>query len=301
MNKRAISADVFSWIPKLLLLSAALLVLMGLVHLYVVTRIDTTDAETFVFINRVTFSPHGISFYDEDIGKSYPGIIDFDKFNGEVLKKSIDLPTNRIIAARLSLNELDGKNLKDAYFNKEWYYNWLPKKHLSGPGAVTSTQKTSYVLLRSYEPKIECIDISSLSIDGCTSLKAISGDGMDLKKASKDAGVSIDFGFLTPAIDTERIAFSLGSDLQLRIANLGANPIDIQMPSSQSYKDHDLEATPISTKETKHFFIPKCSYIEVKLDAEQTDKAKNCYLPAGLFEEVFNPTILEFNILTLNT
>ena len=95
-----------------MLLVAGILVLLTLIHMYVITQIDTKEAEAAILINRILFSPNGISYFDEEISRTYPGIIDLEKFDDSILEQSINLPENRIVAARLILLDLNKEEIK---------------------------------------------------------------------------------------------------------------------------------------------------------------------------------------------
>lgn len=148
MRKAQVSGDVLAWIPKIILLVAVILVVLFLVRLYIVTKIDIKDAEAIVLVNRIMFSPHGFSYYDEKINRVYPGVIDLEKFNDSILEKIAYLPENLLISAKLTLTDMDKNPIKTIYYNKPWYDNWLPMAGISGPGGKTKITKTYYVLLK---------------------------------------------------------------------------------------------------------------------------------------------------------
>lgn len=147
-DKAQISGDVLSWIPKIILLVAVILVILGLVHMYVVTKIDTKDAEAAVLINRILFSPNGISYHDEELDRAYPGIIDLKRFNDYVINKSIALPENRIIAAKLTLSYINGTEIRTAFFDEDLYTKWSPMTRVRGPGGKTKIVKVISVLVK---------------------------------------------------------------------------------------------------------------------------------------------------------
>lgn len=300
-NKAQISSDVFSWVPKLLLLVAVILVLLFLVRMYVVTNIDTKDAEAAVLINRILYSPNGIAYYDEELERAYPGIIDLDKFNDSVLERAITLPENRIIAAKLILSDLNKENPKEIFFNKKWYDNLAPRQHLSGPGGATITTKESYVLVK-LEDCIDSKEITDAKIDGCDKISMIEGDGISLKEEAKTKGEFIEWSLLKNAIENKKILFVLTPDLDMYLLNLGKDGIDIQIPANQKFKAVKNKAPSITISESAHYYIPKCSYIATKLKkaSAPTEKADVCYI-VPFTSIIFEPRMLKFEVIVPNT
>ena len=167
-NKRSlISGEVIMFIPQIIFLIAVLFAFVILVKSLVVTAIDVRPVDASILVERMLFSRNGISYYDEGIGRLYPGIIDLGKFkeisgqtdrsytleedarsdlDEEVISYGSD---SFLIAANLTLT-LEGGERISAYYNKKWFDRWKPRTIISlcGPGAVRQFIKTRNVLVK---------------------------------------------------------------------------------------------------------------------------------------------------------
>lgn len=160
-NKRGdtISDHLVLWIPKFVYLAIALLTVIFLIRLLIVTHIDTSEAEARIFANRIFYSPNVISYFDSDIGRSYPGIIDFSKFKklqesdlNEMDTKTITYGgKNGIMAAKLTLKDIETNLEEVVFYNKENYDFWEPRALntvIGGSGSVKSIEEQRYVLVK---------------------------------------------------------------------------------------------------------------------------------------------------------
>ena len=68
------------WVPRILFLVVVMFTVMILIRSYVATTIDTSELEANIFISRILYSPNSISYFDSDIGRTYQGVIDINKF-----------------------------------------------------------------------------------------------------------------------------------------------------------------------------------------------------------------------------
>ena len=158
-KKGQISEHLILWIPKFIYLIIAFLSVMFLLRLLVVNNIDTSEAEARVLINRIFYSPNAVSYYDADIKRAYPGIIDFEKYrklqNTDV--NEIDTKTmtygqdNKLIAAKLTLQNIETNTQETVFYNKENYEFWEPRilsTVAGGSGSVNSVAEQKYVLIK---------------------------------------------------------------------------------------------------------------------------------------------------------
>lgn len=158
-NKRSvISGEMVMMIPQLIFLIAVLFAFVFLVKILIVTEVDIRRADAIILVDRILFSRNGISYYDEGIGRLYPGIINLDRFmdismeNPNVLDDSVISygSDNPLIAAKLNLTQ-EGKEDIIAFYNKKWYDRWEPKVLLSvtgGSASIESFDKTRNVLIK---------------------------------------------------------------------------------------------------------------------------------------------------------
>jgi len=140
LNKKALySEDAVLMILNLLLLIIVAVVLVFLINMFTVNELNVQGLEADVLKSRILYSKNCISFYDSDIDRSYPGIIDIKKFNEDTLNNCIYFKDeNRNIAAKLILADSKNQEIKTIYYNEVWYENWLPLISIPGPGGSKS-------------------------------------------------------------------------------------------------------------------------------------------------------------------
>lgn len=135
-----------------------IIVLISIVFLvkgYINTKIDIKEIEAELFYQELLFTNNGIIYKDEITGRSYPGIIDIQRFNKDILDNSISYgKENHILAANITLNY--NKDTKYFIYNEEWHKRWLPraKSRLPGSGGANIILKQSYVLVKENEKLI---------------------------------------------------------------------------------------------------------------------------------------------------
>ena len=156
---RTISGHVILWIPKFIFLIIAFLSVIFLIRLLVLVNVDATEAEARVMANRIYYSPNAISFYDSQLGRAYPGIIDFEKFKKLQTPGANELDSrvltygesNSLIAAKLELKNLETNSDEMVFYNKENYDFWEPRilsTVTGGSGSVKSYEEQRFVLLK---------------------------------------------------------------------------------------------------------------------------------------------------------
>jgi len=160
-NKRGdtISDHIVLWIPKFIYLIIAFLSVIFLLRLLILNNIDISDAEARVLTNRIFYSPNAISYFDADIERGYPGIIDFEKYskleNIDINELDTKIITygqdNKITAAKLMLKNIETGAEDAVFYNKESYNFWEPRilsTVTGGSGSVKSVVEQRYVLIR---------------------------------------------------------------------------------------------------------------------------------------------------------
>lgn len=157
-KSRTISDHLILWIPKFIFITIAFLSVVFLVRLLVYNNLDTSPTEARVLTNRIFYSPNAISYLDDQLGRSYPGIIDLEKFtklqvspNGLDTKILAYTNDNGVIAAKLTLKLIDSNAGYDVFYNKENYEFWEPRilsTVTGGSGSVKSVVEQRYVLVK---------------------------------------------------------------------------------------------------------------------------------------------------------
>ncbi|MAG91445.1 hypothetical protein CMO83_02115 [Candidatus Woesearchaeota archaeon] len=162
-NKKArtVMGHVILWIPKFIYLIIAFLSVIFLLGMLIVNNIDASKAEAKILMNRIFYSPNAISYLDSDIGRSYPGIIDFEKFqNLDTEPNFLDSQiitygeNNGLIAAKLTLENMDTSEESIIFYNKNNYEFWEPRilpTVEGGSGSVRDFTEERYVLIKNLE------------------------------------------------------------------------------------------------------------------------------------------------------
>ena len=152
LKKAMISFNMLMFIPRIIFLVAVIFSILLLVRTYIVISVDTFDAESELIYHRFLYSVNGISYYDKDINRLHPGIIDPERFNSTILNKSIDFGEETHIGAMLVLKEIIGdetKIKKTVYYNEALYYEKIKLARAGltkGPGGARAIKKENPVL-----------------------------------------------------------------------------------------------------------------------------------------------------------
>ena len=158
MDKRGIFAvHMLAWIMRILFLVVVMLAVVSLVRIYIITSVDSFDAESTLLIERLLYSPELITYTDHTIDRSYPMIIDLERFTSDdieqQLMEAMDYgDKNQHIAAEIKLKDLENGRTYTKYYNKIGYENWhvLTRLKLAniGAGSARAMNATAYVLIR---------------------------------------------------------------------------------------------------------------------------------------------------------
>lgn len=162
-NKRGagtISEHMALWIPKFVYLAIVFVSVLFLLRMLIINNIDTSEAEARITINRIIYSPNVISYIEPDTKRSYPGIIDMDKYR--VLQytdvNTMDTNTitygqeNNVVAVKMSLKNIETGEESDVYYNKDKYLYWEPRilsTVTGGSGSVSHFFEQRYVQIMS--------------------------------------------------------------------------------------------------------------------------------------------------------
>ncbi|MBT7391524.1 hypothetical protein HN827_01740 [archaeon] len=123
-NKKA-TAPVYG-IRYILLIVIFFIVIGGIKNLmdqYMTVDLKTHGVENLIVIKRMIYSPELLTFQDPITKRTYPGIIDINKFNVDQLEKKIYNKNNRV-AATIDLINLETDELKTIYINEKKAKTW---------------------------------------------------------------------------------------------------------------------------------------------------------------------------------
>ena len=125
-------------------------VLRAQINMLNTTELEYHSTEAFLVKYALLHSKTGISYYDADIDRVYPKLIDnrlFDEME-DMLMKSFDYKENKI-AVKFNFYK-EGNLLKELYLNKKCYDSWdiLVITGAKGPGAASKfkfKEKVKYI------------------------------------------------------------------------------------------------------------------------------------------------------------
>jgi len=150
-NKKAqLSYYVSMLIVKMILLAMVITFICLVIFILVAGDIGTENIRAEIFLERALSSPACFAYFDEELGKSFPNIINYSKFDRDVLIDCMDYGDNGVfISAEFVLYKIGTeKEIKTVYFNKDSFDTWLPfafdKKYLNFNGQ-------RYVIIRDEE------------------------------------------------------------------------------------------------------------------------------------------------------
>ncbi len=157
-KKRAgVSDEVVFLIPKIIFLTAVLFAVVLLVKIFIVTATDVRETESTILLNRLIYAKDGLSYFDSQLNRVYPGIIDLNRFE-ELSKNNPNIldtqsisygAQNQIIAAKIILRR-EGKDNIISYYNKDKFDKWEPRALATvtgGSGSVKLSYYQKYILV----------------------------------------------------------------------------------------------------------------------------------------------------------
>ncbi|MBN1386364.1 hypothetical protein JW968_05325 [Candidatus Woesearchaeota archaeon] len=140
--------DMWLQVFRLIFTIFAVISVMVIIGFFVIKNINTQAAESDILVNRMLYSKTGISLYDGSIDRVYPGIVVKNSLDDYKINRSLNPGRNQLIAAKVTLYDDIGAELKSAYFNRLWYDRWSPMADLRvpGKGGITEHREKRYIL-----------------------------------------------------------------------------------------------------------------------------------------------------------
>ena len=147
MRKKGEGFNIFNYaIPRLIFI----VIFFSTVYLFTSSQlkasINTRELQEEIFLQRLLYSPKGLSFSDPATGRLYPGTIDIDKLkkDPETLEQAFAADEKRF-AAKIQITDIETKEKHELFINKVGYERWNPL--IKFPQYGKSILK-SYVLLK---------------------------------------------------------------------------------------------------------------------------------------------------------
>ncbi|MBI2655903.1 hypothetical protein HYX06_05785 [Candidatus Woesearchaeota archaeon] len=156
-----VSSEVLYFIPKIIFLIAVLFIVVILVKKFIITTTDIRSVESNILVRRLFYPNDGLSYFDSQLNRVYPGTIDLERFR--ILSQSNPNKlddyiinygdSNTIISAKITLKQ-QGKENIIAYYNKDRFDKWEPRVLpgiRGGAGSVKAFKEQQYVLIKENE------------------------------------------------------------------------------------------------------------------------------------------------------
>lgn len=148
-DRRGIMAFNYSvMIVRIIFLLIVLIVCVMLVSVFVNQKFDVTEVQGELIIDGLLYGTGGVGCTDPVTGRSYPGVICMDQLSASELDAGLFFPDNRVVSARITVKDRDGRIIDEVYYNREWYENWEPLEGVPGRGGVDRYTRTLPVILR---------------------------------------------------------------------------------------------------------------------------------------------------------
>ena len=160
-KKGLLAEEMIFFIPRILFLTAVLFAVVILIKVFLIGVVDVREVESKILVNRLLYAKNGLSYYDGDLNRVYPGIIDLKRFSelgsnnpNELDSKIINYGAdNPLISAKVTLKQ-EGRGSLIVYYNRDRYDKWEPRVLASvkgGAGSVKAFSDKRYILVKDGE------------------------------------------------------------------------------------------------------------------------------------------------------
>lgn len=157
LAKKGQAMEEMAHIPRVFLLVVLVFVIYGLISLGIKNNADISQAESELILQRILYSTQGISYYDLELQRLYPGTVDLNKFTTRYLESIFSLPNeDQHISARIELKTND-LEIAPVYINEEWFNRWLPLTSFLGKGGKNLATETLPITIIKDNNKIQGI------------------------------------------------------------------------------------------------------------------------------------------------
>lgn len=144
LNKKGVSFKILNYsILRILFIALLFYITYLFAYSQIKVNIDIDDTKSMIFVKRLLYSPNSIPYTNPVTERTYPGIIDIERFNPTTLENAFNFTKNNI-AAKIELTNLENDEKKEIYLNKKWYDRWEP---LTKFKQYKKTIKQRYVLI----------------------------------------------------------------------------------------------------------------------------------------------------------
>ncbi len=142
--------DMMEWLPRVVVLVVLIFIVHGLVNVGIKNEVDIFDAESEMIIQRLMHSKDSFTYYDADIGRLYPGMLELDKFTEQTLYSMFNpAGDDEHLSMKLTLTtwkkSREKLDVKPIYLNRENFEKWIVLTGFLGRGGKKLRTETFQV------------------------------------------------------------------------------------------------------------------------------------------------------------
>lgn len=155
-RKASISFQTLIWIVRIIFIIIMCFSVVFMIGAFISTNIDVFEAEADIFFQRLIHSKNGLSYYDGEVGRLYPLVIDIEKLKSDSFKEELEKAVyygdeNKQVGARIHVQDLEKKINYTLFYNKEFYNSkkvLVDAKLTEGPGGARAITREVSVLIK---------------------------------------------------------------------------------------------------------------------------------------------------------
>ncbi len=154
MKKAQISLSFLHYVPRIFYTIVVVFSIVLLINSFIVSKVDAKEMETELFPNILLYSGDGLSYYDKEIEKVQPFLLDISNLSDveDRINKKLsfgDPEETLYLGARIKYLFNDVENYKGQkeqviHFNEQFFDYLEPLQNLKGPGG-------SYILKKEFD------------------------------------------------------------------------------------------------------------------------------------------------------
>jgi hypothetical protein len=153
LNRRAddLGFDFIIILPLILFITLIFLSYVFFVRAFINSKMLSAAAETDIYFARIEFSDKCFAFYDTEIGRAYPGIIDLGRLNNKTISECINFTISERFAMSVNVSKISGGNETVVVYAPDTFD--LGKEFIgaSGPGSYSMYRRSWPVVIRENE------------------------------------------------------------------------------------------------------------------------------------------------------
>src|SRR3989338_539518 len=144
-------AEALEWVPRLVVMSIAVVIVVMLVRYYTSRDIQGTDTATAAYLYRIYYDGNIITYVDPETKRAYPGVIDLQKFTDNRLDTVFSGKRRNgesKIASKIILYDKPGNEIKTIYHDKKTYDQYAWTKGVEGGQGAAQREEQFLITIK---------------------------------------------------------------------------------------------------------------------------------------------------------